>query len=111
MHTNPGYGDDNQIRTALIDRYRKMTHFEIVVAPSSRVMTSVIQERYLDRSIRRLNGAQNTLLVTNKSDVSHLHSRASCITDSISVATGKRDQKKLEYARRSALPRTQKSFG
>jgi hypothetical protein len=44
-------------------------------------MTSVIQERYLDRSIRRLNGAQNTLLVTNKSDVSELHSKASCSID------------------------------
>ncbi|KAF2996845.1 hypothetical protein E8E13_003719 [Curvularia kusanoi] len=63
----PGYGDDNHIRTALIDRFREMAHFEIVVAPTSRVVSSVVQDRYLNRSIRRL-GADNTLLVTNKSD-------------------------------------------
>jgi hypothetical protein len=74
-------------------------------------MTSVIQERYLDRSIRRLNGAQNTLLVTNKSDVSELHSKASCSTDSTFVATGKRDPKKLEFAQRGALSATQRSLG
>jgi hypothetical protein len=63
-----GYGDDNQIRTALIDKFRGMAHFEIVVAPTSRVISSVTQARYLDRSIRRL-GAHNTLLITNKSEV------------------------------------------
>ncbi|KAH6629557.1 hypothetical protein C7974DRAFT_454348 [Boeremia exigua] len=63
----PGYGDDNHIRTATIDKFRLMAHFEIVVAPTSRVVSSVVQERYLSRSIRRL-GARNTLLVTNKSD-------------------------------------------
>jgi hypothetical protein len=73
-YTTTGYGDDNQIRTAFIDRYRKMTDFEIVVAPTKRFQTSIIQGRYLDRSIRRLDGAQNTLLVTNKSDVSRLRS-------------------------------------
>ncbi|KAJ4317470.1 hypothetical protein N0V94_004929 [Neodidymelliopsis sp. IMI 364377] len=63
----PGYGDDNHMRTALIDRFREMANFEIVVAPTSRVVSSIVQERYLSRSIRRL-GARNTLLVTNKSD-------------------------------------------
>jgi hypothetical protein len=65
---NKGYGDDNHIRTVLIDRFREMAHFEVVVAPTSRVVSSVVQDRYLNRSIRRL-GASNTLLITNKSDV------------------------------------------
>lgn len=56
------------MRTVLIDRFREMAHFEVVVAPTSRVVSSAVQDRYLDRSIRRL-GANNTLLITNKSDV------------------------------------------
>jgi hypothetical protein len=68
MLTVTGYGDTNQIRNAIIDKSRETAHFEIVVSPSSRVTTSSVQERYLDRSIRR-RGADKTLLVTNKSDV------------------------------------------
>lgn len=56
------------MRTVLIDRFREMAHFEVIVAPTSRVVSSAVQDRYLDRSIRRL-GANNTLLITNKSDV------------------------------------------
>lgn len=67
--TKVGYGDDNHIRTALTDEFREQTHFEIVMAPTARVVSSLVQERYLNRSIRRL-GARNTLLVTAKSDVS-----------------------------------------
>jgi hypothetical protein len=68
MLTVKGYGDTSQIRNAIIDKSRDTAHFEIVVSPSSQVITSSVQERYLDRSIRR-HGADKTLLVTNKSNV------------------------------------------
>lgn len=57
------------MRTVLIDNFRNMAQFEIVVAPTERFASSVQQMEYMMRSIRRL-GSQNTLLVANKSDVS-----------------------------------------
>jgi hypothetical protein len=58
------------MRTALIDKFRDMAHFEIVVAPVERFVSNVQQNHYLSRSVRRL-GAERTLLVANKSDVSN----------------------------------------
>ncbi|KAJ4334834.1 hypothetical protein N0V95_009062, partial [Ascochyta clinopodiicola] len=63
----PGYGDDNQIRTALVEKFREMANFEIVVTPAQRIVTSVTHNEYLSRSTRRL-GAHNTLLIANKCD-------------------------------------------
>jgi hypothetical protein len=40
----------------------------LVVAPSSRLQTSVLRDHYIDRSIH-LKGANKTILVMNKSDV------------------------------------------
>lgn len=67
--TMVGYGDDNQMRAALVETCREMADFEIVVAPAQRIATSVTHNEYLTRSIRRL-GVGKTLLVANKSDVS-----------------------------------------
>jgi hypothetical protein len=64
-----GYGDTNHMRKVLIDKFRSMAHFEVVVAPAERLVSSVQQNDYLMRSIRRL-GSDNTLLIANKSDVS-----------------------------------------
>ena len=64
-----GYGDDNQMRTALVERFRTMADYEIVVAPTERLVTSVSQNKYLTRSTRRV-GSNRTFLVANKSDVS-----------------------------------------
>lgn len=63
-----GYGDYNQMRTALIEEYREMANFKIVVAPAQRLSTSTTHTDYLKRSMRRLE-SRNTLLVANKSDV------------------------------------------
>ena len=64
-----GYGDTNHMRKVLIDKFRGMADFEVVVAPAERLISSVQQNDYLMRSIRRL-GSDNTLLIANKSDVS-----------------------------------------
>ncbi|KAH7385419.1 hypothetical protein DE146DRAFT_204996 [Phaeosphaeria sp. MPI-PUGE-AT-0046c] len=63
----PGYGDTNKIRNALIDECRDQADFEVVVAPSIRMLTTTLQQTYLARSIKR-RGEARTLLVTNKSD-------------------------------------------
>lgn len=57
------------MRTVLIDNFRGEAHFEVVVAPAARLGSSEIQKVFLRRSIQRL-GAENTLLIANKSDVS-----------------------------------------
>ncbi|KAF2821246.1 hypothetical protein CC86DRAFT_411542 [Ophiobolus disseminans] len=65
------YGDTNQIRNANTDKARASAHFEILVVPSSRSATNETHDQNLDRSISR-RGANKTLLVTNKCDVTQV---------------------------------------
>ena len=79
--TLTGYGDSDHVRTAVIDEVRDMAHFEIIVAPMKRVFTTVTQERYIDRSVQRRDGARNTLLLCTRSDVSELSPSHELLTD------------------------------
>jgi len=67
--TRIGYGDMSQLREGVINNFRWKADFEMVVAPCSRLQTSVLHDEYIDRSIH-LKGANKTILVMNKSDVS-----------------------------------------
>ncbi|USP75564.1 Dynamin N domain containing protein [Curvularia clavata] len=62
-----GYGDMSQLREAVVNNFRREADFEMVIAPFSRLQTSVVQERYINWSIH-LKGANKTILVMNKSD-------------------------------------------
>ncbi|RMZ70013.1 nuclear gtpase slip-gc-like [Pyrenophora seminiperda CCB06] len=62
-----GYGDMSQLRESVTNKFRRKADFEIVVAPCSRLQTSVLHDRYIDRSIH-LKGPNKTILVMNKSD-------------------------------------------
>ncbi|KAI4708037.1 hypothetical protein J4E89_007156 [Alternaria sp. Ai002NY15] len=62
-----GYGDMSQLREGVINNFRWKADFEMVVAPCSRLQTSVLHDEYIDRSIH-LKGANKTILVMNKSD-------------------------------------------
>lgn len=64
-----GYGDMSQLREAVINNFRWKADHEMVVVPCSRLQTSVLQDEYIGRSIH-LKGANKTILVMNKSDVS-----------------------------------------
>jgi hypothetical protein len=64
-----GYGDTSQLREAVINAFRWKADLEMVVARNSRIHTSTQQDKYLARSIH-LKGADRTILVMNKSDVS-----------------------------------------
>jgi hypothetical protein len=68
--TRLGFGDTNAIRRALLERNRDSADFEVIVTPSKRVTTDRIQQRYIDRSLKR-RGAARTVIVTNRSDVSN----------------------------------------
>ncbi|KAI4958200.1 hypothetical protein J4E86_003797 [Alternaria arbusti] len=63
----PGYGDTSQLREGVINNFRWKADFEMVVAPCSRLQTSVLHDEYIDRSIH-LKGANKTILVMNKAD-------------------------------------------
>jgi hypothetical protein len=59
----------SQLREGVINNFRWKADIEVVVAPCSRLQTSVLHDEYIDRSIQ-LKGANKTILVMNKSDVS-----------------------------------------
>ena len=59
----------SQLREAVINNFRWKADHEMVVVPCSRLQTSVLQDEYIGRSIH-LKGANKTILVMNKSDVS-----------------------------------------
>ncbi|CAA9960449.1 Dynamin N domain containing protein [Pyrenophora teres f. maculata] len=63
----PGYGDMSQLREGVVNNFRRKADFEMVVAPCSRLQTSVLHDRYIDRSIH-LKGTNKTILVMNKCD-------------------------------------------
>jgi hypothetical protein len=58
-----------QLREAAVNEFCWKADFEMVVAPTSRLQTSVLHDHYIDRSIH-LKGANKTILDMNKSDVS-----------------------------------------
>lgn len=66
--TCAGYGDRNHMRTALIDKFRGMADFEVVVGPCVRSVSSKAQNTHLQLSTRRL-GPERILLVANRADV------------------------------------------
>ena len=70
MTDRTGYGDTSHFREAVVNDYRRMSDFEMVIVPSSRFKTNKRQLSYLDDSIH-LKGANKTLLIMNQSDVSH----------------------------------------
>ncbi|KAJ4337685.1 hypothetical protein N0V95_008266 [Ascochyta clinopodiicola] len=65
----PGYGDLNQTRTAVVNEYRRLANFEIVVAKSDRYLSKTDEDRFLNRAVRH-HEAKNVFLVLNKADVS-----------------------------------------
>lgn len=69
MLMSVGYGDTSHLRTAVINTFRRQADYEMVVVPSSRVATSETHDHYLDLSVH-LKGANKTMVVMNKSDVS-----------------------------------------
>jgi hypothetical protein len=66
-----GFGDTNQLREAHINRYRWMADLELIVAGSSRIRTSKTLNKQIARSIHIKGGVGRTILVMNKTDVSH----------------------------------------
>jgi hypothetical protein len=72
----------SQLCEGVINSFRWKADFEIVVAPSSRLQTSILHDRYIDRSIH-LKGANKTILVMNRSAVSyHIHRLHNRLADS-----------------------------
>ncbi|KAF9693297.1 hypothetical protein EKO04_008861 [Ascochyta lentis] len=64
----PGYGDLNQTRAAIVNEYRRVADFEMVVAKSDRYLSKTDEDRYLSRATR-CHGASNVFLVLNKADI------------------------------------------
>ncbi|KAF1912969.1 hypothetical protein BDU57DRAFT_597438 [Ampelomyces quisqualis] len=67
VYDMPGYGDISQLREASLNKYRKQSDFEMVVAPHARFKTDIMHDRYLGRSLRRKK-TEGTILVMTRSD-------------------------------------------
>jgi hypothetical protein len=98
-----GYGDTSQLREVVINDFRRKADFEMVIAPFSRLNTSVLQERYINRSIH-LKGANRTILVLNKSDVSPQPPFPECLTDNLLQILLNEDNIRLQIQKISEEP-------
>jgi hypothetical protein len=63
-----GLNDENQIRTAATNAFRRKAGYEMIFARADRVKTDANVHRYLRQSIKA-HGAKGTILILTKKDV------------------------------------------